>query len=508
MLSPVLNSLVHVQNILYLQTPTNFTDNYAIKEAVIKYGAVCADYYHDDYCYNYNTYGYYCNYQPGINHAITIVGWDDNYSKDNFRVAPPGDGAYIVKNSWGPYFGDGGYFYISYYDASLFQSGDRNPTFTFVFNESQRFNRNYQYDISGVSNFIYTNRNDVTYYNQFTSTTDDFLAAFSTYFLDNVNYEASIYVNNQLKTTKSGISNVGYQTINLDEVVPISKGDVFKVSLRVTSSNYIAIPINWYALPSFGANRLTFGSGVSYYDTGTRVRDLYNYIAGAKSVACIKAFTTTLDSNIVIDPNIDPTNVNIIASVKDQFGNDISSGVVNFTVNGVSYLANVNNGVATLDNVPNNLKKYDIKAALIGDGYYYTSSDNILISNLEDTNLTIGINNFNRTGNLNFTFNFFDSKNVGINATLRVNLNNKDYEVTTVNGKSYLCIPNDLEPGLHTIYVFFDENDDYYAKNASLTFFEDKFESEINVTGVTRFRREAIVSFTTNFNGTVLTYID
>ena len=182
MLSPVLNSLVHVQNILYLQTPTNFIDNYAIKEAIIKYGAVCADYYHDYSCYNSNTYGYYCNNQYTINHAITIVGWDDNYSKDNFKVTPPGNGAYIIKNSWGPNWGDEGYFYISYYDTSIFQSGDLNPTFTFVLNESQRFNRNYQYDIAGVSDSINTYQKDVTYSNEFTSTTDDFLAAFSTYF--------------------------------------------------------------------------------------------------------------------------------------------------------------------------------------------------------------------------------------------------------------------------------------------------------------------------------------
>lgn len=54
------------------------------------------------------------------NHAVTIVGWDDNYSKDNFLSVdgkkPNKDGAYIALNSWGPESNDGGYYYISYED--------------------------------------------------------------------------------------------------------------------------------------------------------------------------------------------------------------------------------------------------------------------------------------------------------------------------------------------------------------------------------------------------------
>lgn len=54
------------------------------------------------------------------NHAVTIVGWDDNYSKDNFLSSdgkkPSKDGAYIAVNSWGENFNDKGYYYISYED--------------------------------------------------------------------------------------------------------------------------------------------------------------------------------------------------------------------------------------------------------------------------------------------------------------------------------------------------------------------------------------------------------
>ncbi|MBQ7077139.1 MAG: hypothetical protein IJM91_03270 [Lachnospiraceae bacterium] len=55
----------------------------------------------------------------GTNHAVTVVGWDDNYSKDNFLLTPEGDGAWIIKNSWSEEWGEAGYYYLSYYDAAI-----------------------------------------------------------------------------------------------------------------------------------------------------------------------------------------------------------------------------------------------------------------------------------------------------------------------------------------------------------------------------------------------------
>ena len=47
-LSPILNSILHIQNILFLKRD-NYTDNDAIKTAIMKYGAVGTSIYFDSY---------------------------------------------------------------------------------------------------------------------------------------------------------------------------------------------------------------------------------------------------------------------------------------------------------------------------------------------------------------------------------------------------------------------------------------------------------------------------
>ena len=79
-------------------------------------------------------YAQYTFEKASANHAVTVVGWDDSFSADNWPEdrRPPADGAWIVKNSWGTDWGNEGYFMLSYYDKSLCSVG----TFEYVTDES------------------------------------------------------------------------------------------------------------------------------------------------------------------------------------------------------------------------------------------------------------------------------------------------------------------------------------------------------------------------------------
>lgn len=98
-----------------------------IKDHIVKYGAVAAVTAGNHARY-YNTSpinkatAYFCNDTTIVrDHAVTIIGWDDNYSKNNFTgsVKPYNDGAYIVLNSYGTENFDNGYLYISYEDVLI-----------------------------------------------------------------------------------------------------------------------------------------------------------------------------------------------------------------------------------------------------------------------------------------------------------------------------------------------------------------------------------------------------
>ena len=98
----------------------NSTDNISeIKYMVMEYGAVATALYTDT---EYRNNESMCYIGDEIeNHAVTIVGWDDDYSKENFPSAcsPSIDGAWIVKNSWGTGSGKNGYYYVSYEDSNV-----------------------------------------------------------------------------------------------------------------------------------------------------------------------------------------------------------------------------------------------------------------------------------------------------------------------------------------------------------------------------------------------------
>lgn len=118
-----------VQNILFLTGEGNPTEaeRAEIKKYIMSQGGVGMSMYYDDAYFNDETNGFYCNddLDGATNHLVEVVGWDDNYSKDNFLVDPGSNGAWLVRNSWGDWWGSDGYCWISYEDTCA-------PSYTFT----------------------------------------------------------------------------------------------------------------------------------------------------------------------------------------------------------------------------------------------------------------------------------------------------------------------------------------------------------------------------------------
>ena len=343
-LSPLLDSIMHIQNVLFLKRDNN-TDNDAIKKAILKYGSVATGIcYYPEYLKENSYYCYKIFDYP--NHAVTIVGWDDTYSKDNFWGNPEIDGAWIVKNSWGESWGDDGFFYVSYCDKKLAQVGVSESGYTFILNDSMRYDKNYQYDVIGKTNYFTSNENEIHYQNIFTSTGDEILAAVSTHFEKLSAWDLSVYVNDILKLKQSGISDAGYYTIKLDEFIPLKSGDAFKIVFKISGNASFRVPISEKSY----ANKFLSHEGVSFFSyDGTNWFDLYT--SSAPSVASIKAFTMLDKLNTEITLNITDNQLNpveVMASVVDEYGNQIKVGNITLKIENQEFIVPLVNGSAKI----------------------------------------------------------------------------------------------------------------------------------------------------------------
>ena len=139
---------VHIQDAVIIDARKNSTDNKAIKEAILKYCGLTATLHSttEAQYYNKNTSALYYNGIGRANHIVLIVGWDDTYSAKNFATAPPGDGAWIIKNSYGTEFGEEGYNYVSYYDTKI---GMESDMVGYIFENDVQYTKNYQTDLGG-----------------------------------------------------------------------------------------------------------------------------------------------------------------------------------------------------------------------------------------------------------------------------------------------------------------------------------------------------------------------
>ncbi len=86
----------------------------ALKTALFEYGPVTTGFAGEDELFYYEDGCYETEGEANLNHAMVIVGWDDN--------ACDGDGAWLVKNSYGTDWGIDGFIWIKYGIAGIGES--------------------------------------------------------------------------------------------------------------------------------------------------------------------------------------------------------------------------------------------------------------------------------------------------------------------------------------------------------------------------------------------------
>ena len=473
LISPIINSIMHVQNVVFLGRES-YTDNDAIKRAIMEYGGVSTGIYYNDY-YLSNRNGYYYPNDGYANHAVTIVGWDDDYSRLNFAITPRANGAWIVKNSWGESWGDSGFFYVSYYDAIFAKVGDPHGSYTFLLNDTVRFSKNYQYDISGLTDFFITGENNIWYKNVFNATDNELLAAFSTYFNSTTDWEAFIYVNNDLVFTQTGSSPAGYYTIDLKQFIPLCAGDTFTIALNITSDKFASFPIS----EKLSLSRTNYYENISFFSYDGKIwYDLYDYATEGydhyydSQVACIKAFTI-VNSFIPVKISIDEVNTTfqtpteLIAHIIDDYGNPVSSGKFTFITDGGRYQTDVQNGTAKVEIFFNNL------GSLLVEGYFesdslYNDSYAVSIVNVEKSpvNLTVDVDDVYSLNDVIVNIGLFSFDNP-LDAIVKLFVGDMAYDVTILEGKGSFVIPTKLKSGQYEAVVYYDGSNSFYNSTAN-----------------------------------------
>ena len=438
-LSPVLDSIMHVQDVIFLKR-NNALDNNAIKEAILKYGGVATGIFYESENLKYSTAGYYYGGKELANHAVTIIGWNDTYSSNNFLKKPAGDGAWIVKNSWGKSWGDKGYCYVSYYDTKLAEIGKDFYSYTFILDDKEKFNKNYQYDIAGMTDFFNTGKTSVWYQNIFRSEGYETLKAFSTYFNTTTDYEAYVYVNNELKSVQVGTSPGGYHTIKFTPYVNLMPEDEFKISIKIKSPISASFPVSEGLI----TNKKIYTPNISFFSyDGKKWYDLSNYTHNygthtyTSQVACIKAFTSYSNLNFTISNVSAKTGepVNITAEIYGENGDIINSGKIIFDINNEKYPINVTGSKAVLSLTFEDAGIYNITGYFTSNNIYQYATANI-------TELLLNLSIDDYTYSNNMTINIIS--NVVGNAT--ISINNKTYPVK-LNNNDTITIEEQLLPG-------------------------------------------------------------
>ncbi|MCX7737379.1 MAG: lectin like domain-containing protein [Candidatus Kapabacteria bacterium] len=287
------NPIAYISNLFYLPNRSNSGYEEILKNVIMQYGGVFTSMTWSERYYNSTAKTYRYTGTAVQNHAILLVGWNDNMTVTvNGRTST---GAWIAKNSWGSSWGDNGYFYIAYDDTRI-----NGETAVWISREnSSSIEKIYYYDEVGAVRQIGFGSNTGYGLVKFTANANQTISKIGTW-INSYNSTVSIEIygnfqNNTLTNLLGSISNLscefpGYYTFDLDDPINISANTDFYIKIQYNTGNYrypipIERSISGYCSPNIETGKCWISNnGRTWLQTGSNTRYPYD--------VCIRAYAT------------------------------------------------------------------------------------------------------------------------------------------------------------------------------------------------------------------------
>ncbi|MBR5503030.1 MAG: hypothetical protein IKV87_01085, partial [Methanobrevibacter sp.] len=467
----------HVQGVKFLPPRQNYLDNDFIKEAILENGAAFVSMHWNQSYVNGNSY-YYFNEGSQNNtydHAVTIVGWDDNYSKYNFKNQTPGmgNGAFIIKNSWGTNSGDNGYYYVSYYDQIFCLKNNQYAGFVFTNVENvTNYDYNYNYNPLGLTGFLSVSSTTMNFANQWTALKNVTLKSFGLY----VNYSsvciANLIVNGlSICNTTTYLPYPGFHTVQFNQSANVNEGQTFRVEISL--SNYETSGISLVPLESRVVNYSNVVSDFNQsflwlYRNGVyQWVDLKNEVDNAN--ICLHVYTECIEG--LLETHVRSNNLitgfnssSLNATLVDSSGNPLSNKNIIYEVNNVQYTRTTDsNGKASLA-IRLNPGSYKFLISFLGDDTYHKSNRlvDVNVSKMH-TNINQNVSTVHKGEYLGLTLKDSNGKALSGKRVAFCIINATYNRTTDTNGKAKLLIR--LSPGTYSVTLRFNGTTGYYACN-------------------------------------------
>lgn len=318
--------VAHLQNVYIINIHKNATQ---VKREIMQHGSAGLGLYMDGTT-NYvgsavyaetgeNVATYYCpTSSVASNHAVNIVGWDDNFPASSFKNKPAGNGAWLCRNSWSDKTENSinSYFWLSYYDKAI-----EDAAWIFDFESADNYDYNYQYDggadvgkllgISTSANIFKAKKAD----NELIKAVSISLSKDAS-----VPYTISVYTHlTNLHNPKSGVlaakvsgttTYAGTHTIRLDKAVSVPKGTYYAVVVNLQKSGAgldMEYAVSDSSLTSSLTSRVYCDYNQSFlyrYGSWEDVADVSTSYGGRIGNICIKAYADNAGTSIGAVKNI------------------------------------------------------------------------------------------------------------------------------------------------------------------------------------------------------------